>query len=109
MKKDDIEFIRHILEAITLIENDTKNSTKESVFSDKTKRDAIVYRLIIIGEAAKNISVEFRSAHNDINWKELAAIRDILAHKYFSIDYEIVWKIIKELLPQVKEKVQIYH
>ncbi len=102
MKKDDNEFLRHILEAILLIEEDTDNLTKEEALSNKTKRDAIVYRLIIIGEAAKNLSDDFKNLHTEINWKDLAAVRDVMAHKYFSIDLEIVWGIIKKELPNVK-------
>jgi len=62
--------------------------------------------LQIIGEAAKYIPAEIVDQYPDIPWKEMAGMRDKLIHFYFGVDYQLVWKTIKERLPQVKPEIQ---
>ncbi len=104
MKKDDFEFVRHILESIELIESYTGEISKEEFIKDREKSDAVVMRLAVIGEATKNLSQGFRDEHDTINWKELAGIRDVLIHQYFAVDLDAVWGIIKTMLPPIKAK-----
>jgi uncharacterized protein with HEPN domain len=54
-----------------------------------------------LGEAAKNVSPEFRNEHPEIPWRRLAGTRDVLIHRYFAIDYDVVWRIATEQLPEV--------
>lgn len=67
---------------------------------------AIVRSLEIIGEAAKNVPVDVRGKYRDIAWRNVAGLRDVLIHRYFGVDYANVWKIAKEDIPQLKEKVE---
>jgi len=60
----------------------------------------------IIGEAAKQIPDEIRQNYPQVPWKEMAGMRDRLVHFYFGIDYRLVWRTIKERLPQVKPEIQ---
>jgi len=62
--------------------------------------------LEVIGEATKNISMDFREKHSNIKWKDLAGLRDKLIHKYFGIRWDIVWDIVKTRIPELKEKIQ---
>ena len=62
--------------------------------------------LEVIGEATKNISMDFREKHSNIKWKDLAGLRDKLIHKYFGIRCDIVWDIVKTRIPELKEKIQ---
>lgn len=59
------------------------------MFDEKTKRD-FVRSLEIIGEASKNIPIEFKEKYKDVEWKEMARMRDRLIHHYFGVDYSIV-------------------
>lgn len=61
--------------------------------------------LEIIGEAAKNLSLDFKSEHNDIDWKSMAGMRDRLIHGYFGVDYQIVWDVIQTEIPKLKSKI----
>ena len=60
----------------------------------------------IIGEATKNISPDFRRKYREIEWKEIAAMRDKIIHFYFGIKWEIVWDVIKNKIPALKPKIE---
>lgn len=66
---------------------------------DKVVAHGIVKLLENIGEAAKNLSVEFREAHQEIPWRDYMRTRDRLTHGYFSIDMGRVWDIIETEVP----------
>ncbi len=55
---------------------------KSVLATNEEKQSAILYQVLIIGEATKRLSVEFRSQHLEIPWKDIAGMRDILAHQY---------------------------
>ena len=103
-KKDDSIFIMHILESITAIEDFSKNLTREKLGSDRLRQSAIVREIEIIGEASKNISADFKNKHNEIPWKGIIGTRDKVIHHYFGINLDVIWEIIKENLPDLKNK-----
>ena len=74
----------------------------------KTKRHRRLLsgRYIIVGEATKHIPESIREKYKEIPWKYMARIRDKIAHFYFGIDYEIVWNVIKEKLPEIKPMIE---
>ncbi len=90
-----------ILEAMNSIIVYTKGLTYREFIEDRKTQDAVVRNFEIIGEAAKNISMDFRARHVDIPWKELAGLRDKLIHFYFGVDYKIVWNITRKELPDL--------
>ena len=54
----------------------------------------------IIGEASKNIPQEIKSKYTQIPWASMAGIRDKLIHEYFGVNFEVLWKTIKEDFPR---------
>ena len=59
-------------------------------------------KLEIIGEAAKTISPELRGKHQNVNWKKISGLRDILIHEYFGVDDDIIWDIVVNKIPELK-------
>ena len=106
MKRDLRLFIEDIFENINLIENSTRNLSKNEFKSNKLVIDATIRRLEIIGEAVKNIPNDFRKKYPEVPWKKIAGLRDIIIHAYFNIDLDIMWDIIKEDLPDLKNKIK---
>jgi uncharacterized protein with HEPN domain len=62
--------------------------------------DAIVRNFEIIGEASKNIPSAVKKRNPEIPWKKMYGLRNLIAHEYFGIDYEMIWEIAKKNLPQ---------
>jgi len=62
--------------------------------------DAIIRNFEIIGEASKNIPMEIKDQYPEIPWKKMYGLRNLIAHEYFGIDYEMIWEIAKNNLPQ---------
>ncbi len=99
-------FINDILEAIERIEKFTKNMDYQAFFEDEKTNSAVVWQIHIIGEATKNIPKVIKGKYKDIPWKEMAGMRDKISHAYFGIDFEIVWKVIQDRLPEIKPKIE---
>ena len=59
-----------------------------------------------IGEAAKNLTAAFRQSHGEVSWRELAGMRDKLIHGYFGVDFSIVWDVVKNEMPDLKQQVE---
>ena len=62
--------------------------------------DAIIRNFEIIGEASKNIPTDIKDKYPEIPWKKMYGLRNLIAHEYFGIDYEMIWEIAKNNLPQ---------
>ncbi|MCD5406356.1 MAG: DUF86 domain-containing protein [Desulfotomaculum sp.] len=96
--------MQDILDSIRKIENYSKNKSFGDFFKDELIQDGIIRNLEIIGEAVKNIPENIKKQEPGIAWKKIAGLRDILTHEYFGIDINIVWDVVKNKLPELKEK-----
>lgn len=105
MKKDVEIFLEHILESIAKIEEFTKGISRREFRKSVQLQDAVIRRLEIIGEAAKNVPKSFRKKYSDLPWSEMARTRDKLIHGYFGVDIDLTYDIIKKDLPELKDKI----
>lgn len=62
--------------------------------------DAIIRNFEIIGEASKNIPKKIQKKYPEVPWRKMYGLRNLIAHEYFGIDYEMIWEIAKNNLPQ---------
>ena len=102
---NNLVYLKHILDAIDDIQASISSMSKVNFQKNKDVRDAIVRRLEIIGEAAKNVSGDLKKKYPTIEWKKVAGTRDIMIHAYFRVDFDIVWNIMKNDLPTLKENI----
>jgi uncharacterized protein with HEPN domain len=96
----------HILEAISEIEDYTRNFDFEKFYRASMVRYASIKQLEIIGEAANHISNDLMTKYPEIEWRKIIALRNLLIHEYFGVDAKIVWDIIQEDLPELKRSVE---
>ena len=105
MMRDNSLFIKDILDAIEKIEAFIGCLDFEEFITDDKTASAVVRKLEIIGEASKNIPKSVKQGY-ELPWKDMAGMRDKISHEYFGVDLEIVWKVIKEKLPEIKPVVR---
>jgi uncharacterized protein with HEPN domain len=99
-------YLRDIREAVEKIDTFTKGFTFEEFAEDAKTVDAVIRNLEILREAAKHIPKRVKEKHPDVDWKAMAGMRNILAHEYFGVRMGIIWKTIKERLPELKQKIE---
>ena len=104
-KRGNREFINDIKEATERIKKYTTGMSYEMFLQDTKTQDAVVRNIEIIGEAAKNLSTDFRRKYSHLDWKKIAGMRDRLIHFYFGVKWDIVWAVIKDKIPTLSEQI----
>lgn len=66
--------------------------------------DAVVRRLQVIGEAATQVPYEIRDRYQEIEWRKIVGLRNIVVHQYASVDEEILWDIVPNNVPELHSK-----
>jgi uncharacterized protein with HEPN domain len=105
MKSNKI-FLNHILDEIKFLMESTEGMKFEEFIEDETLKRASSRSIEIIGEAVKNLSGDFRRSYKNIEWKKIAGLRDKVIHYYFGVNWDIVWDVIKNRVPELKVKIE---
>ncbi|MEN6378623.1 MAG: DUF86 domain-containing protein [Methanofastidiosum sp.] len=106
MKESEEIYLRHILDAIVNIENYTRNIDYSKFEKNSMAYHAVIYQILVIGEAVKNISEELKEDYPDIPWRNIAGTRDRLIHGYFEIQLSEIWKVVTSDLIDLKNVVE---
>ena len=115
-RRDDLalrDYLEHFQQAISRIQRYLQDIDHAGFLADEEKQDAVIRNLEIIGEAAGNIQRHFpgfATKHPDFPLKAAYGTRNALAHGYFKVDLDVVWKTVERDLPvlevQVSEAIQ---
>lgn len=103
------DYLKHILQAIERIERYTEDLDEVCFLKDELVQDAVIRNFEVIGEASHNIQKhypDFAAANPDLPLDYAYQMRNAVAHGYFSVDHEIVWKTIHTNLPGLYQKVR---
>ncbi|MBR4147254.1 MAG: DUF86 domain-containing protein [Bacteroidales bacterium] len=98
----------HILESIDNIYEFADRKTFEQIEGDKMRFFAIVYQLVVIGEAANMLTKEFRHEHPQTPWREIVSMRNFIVHGYNVVDKTEVWSVIENDLGPLKQQIEQY-
>jgi uncharacterized protein with HEPN domain len=102
--KDDQVYLRHITECIRRIEEDTSEGRDEFMDSH-TLQDAVLRNLQTMSESTQYLSEALKATHPEIEWRRIAAFRNLLVHNYLGIDLARVWEIVQRDVPELKRGV----
>ncbi len=104
----DRERLEHILAAIDRVLRYTKDKTHADLVADDMMYYAVVKNIEIMGEAANMLTQEFVATHPDTPWKMVRGMRNYIVHEYFQIDSTVVWDVVSNNLPELREQVIRY-
>jgi uncharacterized protein with HEPN domain len=100
------EHIRDILNAIDGIQTRTAGMSFEEFSQNETIVKAVLYDLIVIGEAAINIPTDVQALASELPWRLMSDMRNIMAHEYFQVNLRITWSTIQNNLPPLIDPLQ---
>jgi len=107
VSRDSRLYLEDMRDACERIAEHRAGGDRWAVLGDPKTRDAILWNLLILGEAAKQVPNEITERHPAVEWRRIAGFRDVLAHGYFGLDDDILWDVISNKVPQVLEAVEI--
>jgi uncharacterized protein with HEPN domain len=99
------EYLRHILVEVDYLMAQRAGLTFDDFSASETLRRAFVRSLEIIGEAAKKVPADFRMQHPTVEWRAMTGMRDRLIHDYFGVDYELVWDVVQNHIPELRDQI----
>jgi uncharacterized protein with HEPN domain len=99
------EYLRHILVEADYRIAQSAGLTWDRFSNNETLRRAFVRSLEVIGEAAKKVPDDFRARHSSVEWRSMAGMRDRLIHDYFGVDYELVWDVVQNRIPELRRQI----
>jgi uncharacterized protein with HEPN domain len=105
LPRDDAHLL-DILRAARLAIEFKGSAEKADFLEDAKTQSAVLHQLLIIGEAVKRLSPQFRAAHPEVPWKLIAGTRDKLIHFYEGVDLEEVWKMVTSDLAQLIRQIE---
>jgi len=87
--------------------NASAGTSLAAFLGDETLKRAFIRSLEIIGEAVKQIPDDFRDGYPQVEWRKMAGTRDKLIHDYLGVDYELVWDIVQNKIPDLRKAMEV--
>lgn len=107
MEKDNLAYLRLILDTIKKIQSYLAHMSRSDFFSDDKTQSAVIMQIQIIGELSKRVPEEIK-LKIDVPWKDIAGLRDMVSHDYFSLDIEAIWNTATKDTAELERKIKKY-
>lgn len=107
-RHNDPKRLRDILQAIDTIFQYVDGRNMSDFLADKKSYHAVIYNIMIMGEAANMLTFEFRDNHTDLQWRQITNMRNFLIHGYHNVEEDLVWEAISVDLYPIREKIVRY-
>ncbi len=105
--KDQRLYLEHIVERCDRIIEYT-SAGHVAFLNSSQQQDAVIRNLEVVGEAAKQLSPETRDAMEDLDWRRIAGMRDVLIHNYMGVDLDEVWNVASREVPELRQAVTLH-
>jgi uncharacterized protein with HEPN domain len=99
--KDDRVYLKHILRCIARIEEYTAGG-RESFFASHLIQDGVIRNLQTLAESSQHLGEGVKASQSSVDWKGLAAFRNVLVHDYLGVDLELVYRAVEQDVPKLK-------
>lgn len=105
-QRDNQVYIGHMVDTANKAIGFMQGLTREDFDNNELLRLSLTHLLQIIGEAARRVSPDFRTAHPQIDWKAIVGMRSKLVHDYLNVDEDIVWDTVTNELPSLLKELE---
>jgi len=106
MQREPSVSLEDILSAAVKIEKFTRGISYDDFVDNDLISDAVIKNILVIGEATKNITIEIKKMNPEVEWRKMAGMRDVMIHGYFSVNYRIVWDVVQNKIPPLRQQVE---
>lgn len=97
----DLAHLLDMLNEAHLVQQFSQDMSRDALDRDTLRQYAIVHSIMIIGEAARRVSQEFRDKHPEIPWKDIIGMRSQIIHNYDEVDLNVVWDVTRIKIPEL--------
>lgn len=104
----NFEFLADIQKAAHRIRMFAEGADSVQFSTDEQLQSAVIYQLIVIGEATKRLSPEFRDSYPQFEWRRMAGMRDKLVHEFREVNLATVWRTVRNEIPPLLDWVSTY-
>jgi len=103
---DDTVALRHMRDHVAEALDLSRRRQRLDLQSDRMFALALIKLVEIVGEAAARVSTETQLEHPAIPWRQIVGTRNRLVHGYDAVDFDILWRILEDELPELLGQLQ---
>jgi uncharacterized protein with HEPN domain len=104
--RPDRTLLQDVIDAANALERFTSGKSEAEFHEDEMLQSAVVFQLIIIGEAVNRLSPELKQQHPAVPWRPAIDQRNVIAHGYFALDWQVVWTTVTNDIPAFRQQIQ---